>query len=165
MGYKAMKHTNTFGGLALAILAALAFAGCGSALHNGTEMDVTSVMVTGLPANPYAVGQVMVFSYNKGTSWVHDDATEFASARFRAAVSATGTLTYSFSPPLQITTPTLVFLLIDPNKGWNTFQLDKKHSGGKGGDATLDSTWGGAINPVTITGTVSGDSVTWAYGN
>ncbi len=151
-----MKNTLIKG--AFALLMALALTGCGSAFHNGTEMTISSVKITGLPANPYAPGQNMVFSYNMGSKWVHDDATLFDGGTYTASVAADGSLTYNFSPALVITTPTLTFLMIDPAKGWNTYQIDKKHSGKKGGDGSVENLWSAGL---TLTGKVSGDDVTW----
>ncbi len=155
-----MKTTWKTGVLVLFV--SLLLAGCTSAFHNGTEMAIGSVKVTGLPANPYA-NQVMVFSYNLGSQWIHDNATLFADTKYRATTTADGSLTFTFTPPLEITTPTLTFLLINPDKGWDTFQVDKKHSGKKGGDASLDNQWTGASNPLTIVGQVSGDDVAWTF--
>jgi hypothetical protein len=77
-------------------------------------------------------------------------------------VAADGSLTYTFSPPIIITDPILKFLLIDPGTNWSSMKIDKKVSGKSGGDVILDNNWGGSANPVTVTGTVSGDDVTWA---
>jgi len=156
-----MKPIRLF--LTLAALAGVLLTGCTHAFHNGTEMALGTVTVTGLPTNPYAPGQVLVFSYNTGSSWIHDDAALFADSKYRATVASDGSVTFTFSPALTITTATLTFLLIDPSKGWDVYQIDKKHSGKKGGDASVDNLWTGASTPQTLVGTVSGDDVTWAF--
>jgi len=162
-----MKNTMKIG--ALVLLVSMILTGCANVFHNGTVMALSQVKVTGLPANPYSAGKLMVFSYNLGSSkWVHDEPSLFADVKYRAAVSADGSLTYTFNPPLLISTPTLTFLLIDSGKVWGTFQLDKKVAGKKGGDVSLDNTWSGydAAKPEKfqkVLGTVSGDDVTWAF--
>lgn len=150
--------------LGVLVLLGLLAAGCTNAFHNGTQMTVGSVKVTGLPANPYAPGQQMVFSYNMGSYWVHDKPALLSDTKYIASVAADGSLTYTFNPPLVITTPTLTFLLINAGATqlWGTFQVDKKHSGKKGGDASLENLWSGATSQ-TILGKVSGDDVTWSY--
>lgn len=155
-----MKHTTFFAALLLVAV----LAGCGSALHNGTEMAVERVTLTGLPSAVYAEGQVMVFSYNMGDSgWIHDDATLFAMPKYRGTVAADGSLVINFGTPIQIVTPVLEFLLIDPAKTWATLKIDLKHSGKNGGNVTLDNTWAGAASPERILGVVSGDDVDWDY--
>jgi hypothetical protein len=157
-----MKHTTFIATLLLAAVAVLS--GCGSVLHNGTEMAVERITLTGLPSAVYAEGQEMVFSFKQTDGvWIHDDATAFALAKYRASVAADGSLVYNFGTPLQIVTPTLSFLLIDPSKTWATLKIDTKHSGKSGGDVVLDNTWAGAASPVRILGVVSGDAVDWDY--
>ena len=155
-----MKNTMKIG--VMLVLVGVLLAGCSNVFHNGTEMTVTQVKVTGVPANPYTSTVKMVFSYDTGSGWIHDAANKakFDSAMYQASRAADGILTYTFSPALVITTPTLKFLLIDTATGWGTFQLDKKHSGKKGGDATLDNNWSAGQK---ILGVVSGDDVTWSY--
>jgi len=155
-----MNFTKIAGLLALVAL----IAGCGNALHNGTEMDVSSVVVTGLPTATYPPGTAMVFSYCMNVSsdlWVHSTTTDFTNAKYTASVAANGSLTYTFSPPVIITDPILKFLLIDPGTNWSSMKIDKKVGGKNGGDVILDNNWGGVANPVTVKGVVSGDNVTW----
>ncbi len=147
---------------ALFALVIFALSSCDNALHNGTEMIISQVVLTGLPENPYAEGQEMIFSYNDGTKWVHDDIAN-ADDIFISTVDADGTLTFTFPDNLLITTPVLQFILIDPDTQWDSFQIDTKHSGGKGGDVELDNKWSGSSNPQVIEGTVDGDDVTWIY--
>ncbi len=157
-----MKHTTVYAVLLVAAIAVLS--GCGSALHNGTEMAIERVTLTGLPSAVYAEGQEMVFSYNMGDDgWIHDDATLFAMPKYRASVAADGSLVFNFGTPIEIVTPTLKFLLIDPAKTWATLKIDLKHSGKSGGDVELDNTWAGAAAPERILGVVSGDDVAWDY--
>lgn len=146
------------GGFLILLLAALS--GCGSAFHNGTEMAVSSVTITGLPTGIYA-GREMVFSYNTGGGWIHDKPAEFTSGKFAGTVTATGDWTLTFNPPLQVVTATVDFLLIDSGKNWDTYKIDKKHSGKSGGDVVLDNTWAGAANPAAFKGVVNGDNVEW----
>lgn len=147
---------------ALFALVIFTLSSCDNAMHNGTEMLVSKVVLTGLPTNPYSDGQEMIFSYNNGSSWAHDDISN-VDPIFIREVDADGTLTYTFTEPLVITTPELVFLLIDPAKQWDTMQIDTKHSGGKGGNAELANKWSGSLNPQIVEGTVEGDDVTWVY--
>ncbi|MBN1242726.1 MAG: hypothetical protein JXA15_08470 [Spirochaetales bacterium] len=159
-----MKHTTIFAALLLVAVAVLS--GCGSVLHNGTEMAIERVTLTGLPSAVYAEGQEMVFSYNMGDAgWIHDDANAalFAMPKYRASVAADGSLVFNFGSPIEIVTPTLTFLLIDPDKTWATLKIDLKHSGKSGGDVVLDNTWAGAAAPERVLGVVSGDDVAWDY--
>ncbi|HUX42150.1 MAG TPA: hypothetical protein VMV83_13370 [Rectinemataceae bacterium] len=160
-----MKYTKRLGRiagmLALAFLAALALGGCGNILHNGTEMDLAKLTVTGLPANPFAEGQTMIFSYDTGNGWIHDSGTLFADPTYAAKVT-NGSLTYTFNPPLVIKTPVLQFLFIDPGKNWQTLQLDNSWGAAAAfNNVNFTNIWKGASDPVTITGTVSGASLTW----
>lgn len=155
-----MKNTLNLGVLVLVV--GLMVSGCSNVFHNGTQMSIATVKVTGLPTNPYTPGQVMIFSYNvNGTgNWVHDNKASkpFTDAYWQAPVAADGSWTLTFSPPLEVLSGQVQFLLIDPGKNWNNLKVDHKISGKSGGDVYLDSTW--APNS-TITGTVSGDSVSW----
>jgi len=56
-----MKYTMKTVAWLLAASAILTLGGCGHVLHNGTEMDIAEVKLTGLPADPYA-GVTMVFT-------------------------------------------------------------------------------------------------------
>ncbi len=158
-----MKHTTVFAVLILALAAVLS--GCGSVLHNGTEMAIEQVKVTGLPASPYATGTILVFSYKQANGvWIHDDPVAKTDVRYRASVAADGSVTFSFGgTPLTIVTPTLTFLIIDTLPNWATFKIDLKHSGKSGGDVSLDNTWAGAASPERVLGVVSGDAVDWDY--
>lgn len=147
--------------LAMAFSAALALGGCGNILHNGTEMDLAKITITGLPANPFAEGQTMVFSYDTGNGWIHDSGTLFASPTYSANVT-NGSLTYSFNPPLVIQTPVLQFLLIDPGKNWQTLQLDNAWGAAAAfNNVQFTNIWKGSGDPVTVLGAVSGTSLTW----
>ncbi|MBN2658628.1 MAG: hypothetical protein JXR86_16350 [Spirochaetales bacterium] len=148
--------------LFVTLTAVLFLSGCGSVLHNGTVMALEEVTITGLPANPYGEGQTMVFSYNKGNEWIHDT-DDLDNPVYQADVTADGSLTFTFAPPLEITTATLTFLLIDPDLTWASLKIDKKHSGLSGGDIELENSWGGLASPETIVGTVDGDDVEWEY--
>ena len=123
-----MKKTMKLG--ALVVWLGLVLAGCTSAFHNGTQLTVATVKVTGLPAGVYAAGQLMVFSFNDGNgNWIHDiDAVggKIVSPKFTAAVAADGSWTLNFSPFITVTSGQLQFLLIDPTKNWNTLKVDKK---------------------------------------
>ena len=147
---------------ALFALVIFALSSCDNSMHNGTEMLISEVVLSGLPDDPYAVGQEMIFSYNDGTKWVHDDLTDY-DAKFLSTVDADGTITFTFTENLMITTPVLQFILIDPDTQWDSFQIDTKHSGGKGGDVELDNKWSGSSSPQIIEGTVDGESITWVY--
>ncbi len=142
------------GGILILLVAALS--GCGSAFHNGTEMRLSSISVKGLPANIYS-GKEMVFSYNTGGGWIHDKPALFTSGDYGAVVDSNGDWIVTFSPPLVVTTSTVTFLLIDTGKNWDTYKVDKKHSGKSGGDVILDNPWA----PATIVGVVNGDNVEW----
>lgn len=142
------------------------FVSCGNDLHNGTQMNVTSVTVTGLPTNTYTDGAAYVFSFkmNDG-NWVHDTAS-WSDAKYRANVvvqDGTGSLTFTFGgSPIVITGPQLQFLIIDyPGKTWDSCKITDKIEGKSGNDVKLDNTWTGAANPVTVTGVVSGVDVEW----
>jgi hypothetical protein len=157
-----MKHRASIN-IAL-LVGAFLLASCGNALHNGTEMGISTVTLTGLPA--IYEGKVMVFSYDDGSQWVHDDTDpggRWEDPYYHATVAG-GNLTFTFAPPLEITTPVLKFLLIDyPGKNWDSIKIDKKHSGMSGGDVELDSTWGGIGSPEDILGVVIGDDVEWQF--
>lgn len=148
--------------LLISFIVSLLLFSCGNTLHNGTEMTISQVTLTGLPTSVYAEGQEMVFSYNDGVTWVHDD-DRFEDATYISTVDANGDITYSFDPVLEITTPELVFLLIDPDKNWDQLQIDSSHSGKKWGDVSLDNQWTGTLNPLVIEGVVNGDSIDWGY--
>jgi hypothetical protein len=152
-----MKYLVRWGWLILLITALI---GCGHVFHNGTEMAVSSVEVSGLPVSLYK-DVTMVFSYDTGGGWIHDIPTEFNSGNYSAKVDANGNWKVTFSSPLIVKTASLTFLLIDKDKNWNTYKVDKKHSGKSGGDVMLDNTWAGAANPVQIKGVVNGDDVEW----
>ena len=51
--------------------------------------------------------------------------------------------------------------MIDSGKNWDTYKIDKKHSGKSCGDVVLDNTWAGAANPASFIGVVNGDNVEW----
>lgn len=142
------------GGLLALLLGALM--GCGNAFHNGTQMNLSSVSVTGLPASIYS-GTEMVFSYDTGGGWIHDKPALFTSGEYSAVVDANGDWTVTFSPPLVVTTAQLTFLLVDAGKNWDTYKVDKKHSGKSGGDVIIDNPWTSA----SIKGVVNGDTVDW----
>jgi hypothetical protein len=147
----------------IGLCAVLLFTSCGNFLHNGTEMAITEVSITGLPA--VYDGKTMVFSYNDGSQWIHDDTDpggRWEDPYYQATVAG-GVLTFNFTPPLEITTPDLTYLIIDTGKNWDNLKIDKKHSGKSGGDVVLESTWGGIGSPETIVGSVSGDDVNWDY--
>lgn len=159
MRIQLMKHLTTWGVVALL---SLVLSGCGNAFHNGTEMKLTSVTVKGLPSSPYSTGTQMYFDVCLDQSadiWVHTNFAAAGNEKYLGTVSADGTLTYSFSPALVVTTATLKFLLIDPAKNWNVVKIDKKHSGKSGGDVVLDNPW----STTTLVGTVKGDDVTWNF--
>ncbi|MBN2616703.1 MAG: hypothetical protein JXR64_00175 [Spirochaetales bacterium] len=148
--------------LTILIITLLGLSSCSNELHNGTEMVVSQVTVTGLPSSTYPEGQQMVLSHYDGTVWGHDG-DRFTDSTFIGTVTAEGTLTYNFSPALEITTPEFSFLLIDPDKTWDSLKIDTKHSGLSGGDIELENLWTGSLNPVVVEGVVDGDSVTWGY--
>ena len=56
-------------------------------------------------------------------------------------VDANGDWTMTFSPPLVVTTAQLTFLLVDSGKNWDTYKVDKKHSGKSGGDVIIDNSY------------------------
>ena len=161
-----MKNTLKLGVLLLALL----LSGCTSALHNGTVMNITQVKITGLPTNPYTPGLRLIFDYCidfTGDKWVHSvpanltDNTKPAYA-YSAPVAADGSWTVNLSPPLQITSGQLKFLVVDwgnVTPSWNTIKIDKKVSGKSGGDVILDNPWA----TTTVVGVVAGDNVTWSY--
>ena len=153
-----MKNTMKLGTLVLMI--ALTMTGCTSAFHNGTQMTVSSIQVTGLPSGVYAAGQRMAFSFNDGNgNWIHGTPALLSDPKWSALVAADGSWTLNFSPNLVVTSGQLQFLLIDPTTNWNTLKVDKKVSGKSGGDVYLDNTWGSGV---VITGVVVGDDVTWS---
>jgi hypothetical protein len=155
-----MKNSMRLG--VFVLLVGLVLGGCTSAFHNGTQMTVAKVMVTGLPAGVYPAGQQLVFSFNDGNgNWIHDIdtvGTKIVAPDYTAAVAADGSWTLTLSTPLVVATGQIQFLLIDPTKNWNALKVDKKVSGKSGGDVYLDNTWG---KNVSIVGKVSGDDVTW----
>ena len=146
------------GGFFILLLATLI--SCGNTFHNGTEMTVSKISVTGLPASIYA-GRSMVFSYDTGGGWIHDKPALFDSGTYSSVVTESGDWTVTFSPPLVVTTASISFLLIDSGKNWDTYKIDKKHSGKGGGDVVIDNTWGGLISPTSFNGVVNGDNVVW----
>jgi hypothetical protein len=155
-----MKTTMKLGTLVLLI--GLVLSGCTSAFHNGQQMQVGAIKLTGLPSGVYAAGQKMAFSYNDGNgNWIHGTPALLSDPRWSADVAADGSWTLNFSPALVITTAQLQFLLIDPTMNWNTLKIDKKVSGKSGGDVYLDNKWDSRT--WTLTGKVSGDDVTWDF--
>ncbi|QEN03979.1 hypothetical protein EW093_04440 [Thiospirochaeta perfilievii] len=149
---------------ALLALVVFTLMGCDNALHNGTEMAISKVTVTGLPSDTYPEGKEMVFSYNRSSTdddWIHDDDL-FTDPYYSGTVNAEGTLTFNFSPALELTTPKLVFLIIDPDKTW-AIKIASNHSLDGGSNVELDNTWAGALNPEEVEGVVDGDSVNWDY--
>lgn len=134
---------------------------CGNVLHNGTEMYLKSIEVTGLPTSIYN-GTKMVFSYDTGGGWIHDKYSEFESGKYSATVDANGRWFLEFDGlGEKITTASVTFLIVDQGKNWDTTKIDKKHSGKGGGDVILDNTWGGAGAPAKFKGVVNGDNVEW----
>lgn len=164
-----MKHTYKLGMSLLGLLAALVLASCGSILHNGTEMDISSVTLGSLPPDVYPVGQTLIFDFCYSVSsdtWVHNGMpAELTnpSSIYASTVQADGSITWNFSTPLIVKDSVLKFLIVD-NKNppsWNTMKIDKKVSGKSGGDVIFDNAWCGVADPVTVTGVVSGDDVNW----
>jgi len=157
---------------ALLVALVVLVSGCTSALHNGTVMKITQVKLTGLPTDPYAPGTKLVFDFCidwTADKWVHstpsyltDSSTANPYSNLVAAVASDGSWTVNISPPLQITSGQLKFLIVDwgnVTPSWNTMKIDKKVSGKSGGDVILDNPW----STTTVQGVVSGDSVTWTY--
>lgn len=153
-----MKTTVKLGALFLVL--SLVLSGCTHALHNGTQMTITKVRVTGLPTGVYAAGQRMAFSFNDGNgNWIHSIPSQLSDPKWSALVDASGNWELDFSPALVFTAGQLQFLLIDPTQNWNTLKIDKKVSGKSGGDVILDNPW---IPNVSVIGVVNGDDVTWS---
>lgn len=122
---------------------------------------ISQVSLSGLPSTPYTPGTTMIFSYQivEGWGgWVHDDLSTFNDARYAATVQADGSLTFTFSPPLAVSTPSLQFLLIDSGKNWETLKIDRKHSGFSGGDGILTP----EVGTKSVVGVVNGDLVDWS---
>lgn len=151
-------------GKAAVLVLALVLTGCTHAFHNGTEMAISKIEVKGLPST--YKGVEMVFSFEGGGGngkWVHDVPSLFDGDTYKATVAADGTWTKTLSPVVIHNLATLKFIMIDKAKNWDTYQVDKKHSGKKGGDVVLDNLWTGAASPKTLVGTVKGDDVDWAF--
>ena len=159
-----MKHMKRLGGWALLVLAALALVGCGSAFHNGTEMVIKSITVTGLPANPFAPGQQLAFSYQDGGgNWTHGTTSLMKDPEYMSTVSANGTWSHTFPTPLLITTGQLTFLLIDPTENWGEFQVDNRVvTGTSYNNVVMPNNW--QTSGVNIVGQVyNGTYVKWSY--
>lgn len=151
-------------GKAAVLVLALILTGCGHAFHNGSEMAISKIEITGLPSTYTGVDLVFSFEGGGGNGkWVHDNPTLFASDTYKATVAADGTWTKTLSPVLIHTGATLRFLLVDEGPNWDIYQLDKGHSGRKAGDVILDNTWTGAGSPKTLVGRVKGIDVDWAF--
>lgn len=151
-------------GAAACLLLLLSTTGCTNVLHNGTQMVVQSVTVTGLPSNPFAPGTQLAFSYNINNTnvWVHDTVANLTNSQWMSTVAANGSWTHTFTTPLVITSSQLTFLLIDPTQNWSVYQVDNRIiSGTSYNNVVLNNTWGGSSSPVSIVGTVKGNDVTW----
>ena len=156
-----MKNMGKLAALLLAL--GLLATSCGNVFHNGTEMAISKIKVVGLPSTYNGVD--LVFSFEGGGGggkWVHDVPSIFNASTYKATVS-NGTWTKTLSPVLVHSGATLRFILVDKDKNWDTYQVDKKHSGKKGGDVILDNQWTGSGSPLTLVGTVKGDDVDWAF--
>jgi hypothetical protein len=160
MRIELMKHIAKW---AVVAMVALVLAGCGNAFHNGTQMNLTSVTVKGLPSSPYAPGTQLYFDLCLNQSadlWVHSNNFAYVDApKFLGTVDASGTFTVTFSPAMVVTSATIKFLLIDNPPNWNVLKVDKKHSGKSGGDVVLDNPW----STTALVGTVKGDDVNWNF--
>ncbi|HZK20623.1 MAG TPA: hypothetical protein VFC68_07860 [Treponemataceae bacterium] len=155
-----MKKIHKLCALALVCALFIGVSSCGNDLHNGTEMTISKVEITGLPTDVYA-NVDMMFSYIMPSGdWVHD--TPGAQAANTATVNATGTYELNFSPALEFQQAQLQFLLIDTATDWDNKKIDTKHSGKDGGDVTLANMWSG-IEEKTVLGVVDGDNVNWSF--
>ena len=159
------SKTHFLAGWATLLLTLGLLTSCDHVLHNGTSMAISQVKLIGLPSSPYAAGTSMVFSYNTGNGWIHDQDSTFTDAKYSAKVLADGSWTLNFSPALLLTASQLQYLLIDAGKNWNTMKITKKISGqsGVGDDGLMDNLWSGASAPTSLVGTVRGSDVTWVW--
>lgn len=157
-----MKNMGKLATLVLAL--GLLATSCGNVFHNGTEMAISQIKIVGLPSTYSGVDMVFSFEGGGGNGkWVHDVPTLFDGNTYKATVGADGSWTKVLGSVLIHSSATLKFILVDEGKNWDTFQIDKKHSGRKGGDVILDNTWTGAGSPKVLVGTVKGEDVNWTF--
>ncbi len=148
---------------ALFALVILTLSSCGNALHNGTEMVVSKVTLTGLPTDPYTEGLEMLFSYDLGNDvWLHGDEVLREETQYRGTVTADGSIIFTFSPALIILTPTLDFLIREyPNFDDWSKKVSGKIKDMQYANVIFDNTWAGSTVIYEIEGVVTGDDVAW----
>lgn len=143
----------------LIVIAALAVligaTSCGTALHNGTQMAVGSIEVTGLPASMEGKTVEFMGFWDGGSS---------ASAKENQTI-VDGKVTLVFDPPTVQEAPVLAFKVkpIAAHGDWLWAIGDKLRLGGDDvGNANVNNTWTGPLVIKKIVGKVNSDnSVTW----
>ncbi len=138
-----------------AAVALFAIAGCSTGMHDGTQMYIEKVVVTGLPASMEGKTVELMGFWNGGTPATTDQ---------KKITSGSVTLTLATG---QIQSgPSIEFKIkpIDPDGGWDWSIGTKLRLGGNDVDnAKVDNTWTGPASPKMIKGVVNSDNtVTWS---
>ena len=141
----------------IAVLAVLFTAtSCGTGLHNGTEMAIGSIEVTGLPKS--MEGKTVEFKGFWGAG-----CTEVVAKENQTITD--GKVTLEFDPPTIQFGPTLGFKIkpIDADGGWDWSIATSLRLGGPDVDnAQIANTWTGPVDAKKIVGAVQEDnSVKW----
>ncbi len=134
----------------LAILATMAIlfsvAGCSNAMHDGTQMAIGSIEVTGLPA-----------SYEGLNLTIRGNAFGWTASGNPGGIVTGGKVTITL-PVASITSDPIVEFKLAKDTTWDN------ELGAAGGNAKLDNTWTGPALIKKIVGTYSsGIIATWKF--
>lgn len=137
-----------------AVAAVFAVTSCDTAMHDGTQMYVEKIIVTGLPTTMEGKTVELMGFWGGGTE---------AKSDLVKIVGGEVTLTLTSGQIQSAPNPEFKIKPIDTDGGWDWSIGEKLRLGGSDvGNAKVDNTWTGPVTPKTIKGTVNDDNtVTW----
>ena len=139
-----------------AALALFAIAGCTTGMHDGTQMNVSKVVITNLPASMEGKTVELQGFWGTGSTAATSDQQKIVN----------GEVTLTLTSGQVQSAPKLEFKVkpIDADGGWDWSIGEKLRLGGSDvGNASVNNTWTGPVIEKMIKGVVNSDNtVTWA---